>query len=331
MASEIKQQQRLFVIEAVKQNPNIKKDDLVMVIARKLGLRYQDINDNPNNKVLADFKTTANNLINECTQVKMLDFSNGKYTVIETKLLKNSGEVKSETIPIVKNKEVKEVEKKNSKVSKPINNNTSKVPANVPKRIAKNNKDEKSIEVAKPAVNKKDNKEIIEEFNMALQKYKTAAEKYNKELHDKLLQLTTNMASAKFEEMCVDLVAKIYNACKKEVCGGVNDNGIDGKVYIENDLGFREHIEIQCKCRQKINKTTSENELSQFWGKVSDTAKAVFVTNGKYHINAIKFAKNKETLQLIDGARLTELMTAYRIGVIEADKILVIDNKYFGI
>lgn len=164
----------------------------------------------------------------------------------------------------------------------------------------------------------------------------TLREKYIAELKKSLRMCLAVCSSEFFEEVSVKLVCLVCNVPFENgsVTGGSDDGGIDGVVRITDDLGFdRDVIYIQSKCRTDIGNISTATEVRSFWGAASkkDARKAVFVTNGKMHPDAVKEATDNRSLRFIEGDRLADLMIKYRLGVKYIDGLPVIDESFFPI
>ena len=148
---------------------------------------------------------------------------------------------------------------------------TKKETYSLPKKDTKNNKVKH---------NKKQQQEHVESFeSITKNSNKTYYElienttklkaKYLEELKISLLKCISVCGSEFFEQMCVELVCKIYQVSNEQgkVIGGVNDGGIDGIVTIVDAIGFEiENIYLQCKCRQDLKTNSSAKEVREFIG-----------------------------------------------------------------
>jgi restriction system protein len=110
-----------------------------------------------------------------------------------------------------------------------------------------------------------------------------------------------------------------------------NDGGIDG--VIDQDVLGLNRVYIQAK-RYADSNTVGRPDLQAFVGALSGKADSgVFITTSRFSDGAIQYAKNVPTrIILIDGARLTELMIRYGVGVqvSETFKIVEIDEDFFA-
>ena len=114
--------------------------------------------------------------------------------------------------------------------------------------------------------------------------------------------------------------------------GQSGDEGIDG-IIDEDRLGL-ETIYLQAK---KWNTATSigRPEVQKFVGALQGkrAKKGVFITTTNFTNEARDYASNIDTkIILIDGARLTDLMIDYGVGVTSRTlyEIKDLDTDYFG-
>ncbi|MBQ4053360.1 MAG: restriction endonuclease, partial [Clostridia bacterium] len=98
---------------------------------------------------------------------------------------------------------------------------------------------------------------------------------------------------------------------------GSGDNGIDGIISIEDDLGIDEII-LQVKNKQEKAKTIPQRQIKEFAGTLAlDKAKhGIFITSAKYTADTKKYAREfserVKRLDLIDGEKWLQL--AEKIG-----------------
>jgi restriction system protein len=138
-------------------------------------------------------------------------------------------------------------------------------------------------------------------------------------LRTDLLTRTLEQSPAFFERVIVDLlVAMGYggsheNAAKR--LGKSGDGGIDG-VVDEDRLGL-DRIYVQAK-RYAPHVSVGRPEIQGFVGSLVGlgATKGVFVTTSSFSAPAVDFARGlQQRVILIDGARLTELMMEFGVGV----------------
>ncbi|MBP7845789.1 MAG: restriction endonuclease [Proteobacteria bacterium] len=150
------------------------------------------------------------------------------------------------------------------------------------------------------------------------------------ELREKLLEVSPT----KFEELVLDLIRSLgygIETGKVEHTGGSGDFGIDGIVHLDK-LGL-DKIYLQAK-RYKPENKISSSDIQKFFGalKGRHASKGIFITTSSYQSSALEYAKAvSDTLVLVDGNKIAELMIEAEVGVSAKRKIIIpeIDNDYF--
>lgn len=150
------------------------------------------------------------------------------------------------------------------------------------------------------------------------------------EIKEKLFQMTP----LQFEKTVLDLIRALgYGGVEDKIehTGGSGDFGIDGVVYLDR-LGL-DKIYLQAK-RYKEDSKINSRQIQEFFGalKGRGAAKGIFLTTSSYQPSAIEYAKMvSDTMILIDGSRIAELMIESGVGVSVKKKIVIpaIDNDYF--
>ncbi len=134
-----------------------------------------------------------------------------------------------------------------------------------------------------------------------------------------LLQRVLEQSPAFFERLIVDLlVAMGYGGSHEDAArqlGKSGDGGIDG-IIDEDRLGL-DRIYVQAK-RYGAGSSVGRPEVQGFVGSLVGLGanKGVFVTTSVFSKQALDYAKGlQQRVILIDGSRLTELMTEFRVGV----------------
>lgn len=134
-----------------------------------------------------------------------------------------------------------------------------------------------------------------------------------------LLQHILDQSPSFFERLIVDLlVAMGYGGSHEDAArqlGKSGDGGIDG-VIDEDRLGL-DRIYVQAK-RYGIASSVGRPEVQGFVGSLVGigASKGVFVTTSAFSKQATEYAKGlQQRVILIDGARLTELMLEFGVGV----------------
>jgi restriction system protein len=150
------------------------------------------------------------------------------------------------------------------------------------------------------------------------------------DIKEKLLELTPR----KFEIVVLDLIRGLgYGGAneKLEHTGQSGDFGIDGIVHLDR-LGL-DKIYLQAK-RYKPENKISSRQIQEFFGalKGRGASKGIYLTTSTYQDSAIEYAKKvSDTLVLLDGNKIAELMIDSEVGVSAKRKIVIpeIDNDYF--
>lgn len=356
------------IVEDLRARPNQDKQTLLLTIARKMGLRYEDMEDKSPSSTYARYMADAGQYIPMLIKDGYIQAVGNKYIAGSVK--PQTPDTQTKTEPAQKdNKPQIQVQNKPKEKAKPeqlrVQSPQKKtepiaIKQSQQKAIKQPAPTQKNVQIQKPALpqqkpsqqqkpvqqkpvvvreqNKKPKKierqpKSFESINQEIAKLHTkvldAQAKYNERLEDGLLLCIAECDTKFFEKLCVELVARIYASNDFAVQGGVNDGGVDGIVRVWNDLGYREEICIQAKCRESLVKMSTENEVSMFYGKVRENTKAVFMTNGKFHAKAVEYAKDRKNLRLIDGVTMAKLMVKYGIGVKQSDGLHIIDKDYF--
>lgn len=151
----------------------------------------------------------------------------------------------------------------------------------------------------------------------------------NDSLADELLGMILDQEPYFFEKVVVKLLEGMgYGA--GEVTSKSRDGGIDG-IITADPLGF-DIIYTQTK-RYSPNNKVGAPEIQGFIGALGSANKGVFITTSSFLPKAIEVARNchHAKIELIDGARLIELMIAYNVGVTveETYEIKRVDLDFF--
>jgi restriction system protein len=138
-------------------------------------------------------------------------------------------------------------------------------------------------------------------------------------LRSDLLARVLELSPAFFERVIVDLlVAMGYGGSHENAAlrlGKSGDGGVDG-VVDEDRLGL-DRIYVQAK-RYAPHVGVGRPDIQSFLGSLVGlgATKGVFVTTSTFSAPAIEFARGlQQRVILIDGARLTELMVEFGVGV----------------
>ncbi|MBD5413606.1 MAG: restriction endonuclease [Treponema sp.] len=105
---------------------------------------------------------------------------------------------------------------------------------------------------------------------------------------------------------------KGYDVAESQNTDGPKDGGIDGIIKAVDGLDYSEMILIQVKNLHNTEKNVKLCDVREFCGVFSakqEATKGIFVTNGKYHRDTIKFAKSFKTkyFVLVDGEQWLKL------------------------
>lgn len=137
-----------------------------------------------------------------------------------------------------------------------------------------------------------------------------------------------------FEQAVVDLLVKMgYGGAtgRGRRIGGTNDEGVDGLIN-QDALGL-DQVYIQAK-RYKEGNNVGREPIQAFVGALHGfgASRGVFLTTSAFTSGAIDYAnKVQSRIILVDGAKLVELMIAYRVGVQEQQPFsaVEVDEDYF--
>ena len=155
-------------------------------------------------------------------------------------------------------------------------------------------------------------------------------------LQAELLQRVLEQSPSFFERLIVELlVAMGYGGSHEDAArqlGKSGDGGIDG-VIDEDRLGL-DRIYVQAK-RYAAGSSVGRPEVQGFVGSLVGlgATKGVFVTTSTFSKQALDYARGlQQRVILIDGLRLTDLMTEFGVGVRTARTIEVkrLDEDFFS-
>ncbi len=136
-----------------------------------------------------------------------------------------------------------------------------------------------------------------------------------------------------FEELSMKLLIAAYGdkVQKNELTAGADDNGIDGKLYVKDPLGFEELIFFQSKTKQNERANVSIKVAREFLGVMSayGASKGILITNSNFHRDTRTFASKATNLMLIDANVLFDMMIQYGVGIISRVGTYVIDTSMF--
>ena len=136
-----------------------------------------------------------------------------------------------------------------------------------------------------------------------------------------------------FEEFTVKLIAKYLSKngtiSSSNVTGGPNDDGIDGIISYTDNLNFKETIFIQAKVRS--NSYITLKETREFLGALyaNKGTRGIFITNGSFHHQTLKFIEKQNNLIGIDGKKLFQLAKDVQYGVTTKENKDLLDCDLF--
>ena len=146
-----------------------------------------------------------------------------------------------------------------------------------------------------------------------------------------LLDLLLAQTPAFFEQVVLDLLHALgYGTSRSDLArvGKSGDGGIDGIISLDR-LGL-EKVYVQAKRWQN---TVGRPDVQSFFGALAGrrATKGVFITTSTYSREAREFAESvSDKIVLVDGARLTELMMDFGVGVQhKAIQVPRVDSDYF--
>ena len=153
----------------------------------------------------------------------------------------------------------------------------------------------------------------------------------NQSLADDLLSEVMKLSPTAFENMVLDLMAKMgygtfTNAATTTPVTG--DEGIDG-IIMEDKLGF-DLIYIQVK-RWNADHLVGRPDVQAFVGAIAGKGgKGLFVTTSRFTKQAIDYARNQHVI-LMDGEKLARSMIEHNFGVTikKTFEIKAVDSDVF--
>jgi restriction system protein len=153
-------------------------------------------------------------------------------------------------------------------------------------------------------------------------------------IRSELLGALRSISPTKFEEVVLDVLhamgyGKSRSSLQKTAAGA--DGGIDGVIAVDR-LGL-EKVYVQAKRYAEDNKV-SRPAIQAFLGALSErrALKGVFITTSAFSKEARESAlRASDTLVLIDGEELAELMLEHGVGVSVRETFtrLTLDGDYF--
>ena len=172
---------------------------------------------------------------------------------------------------------------------------------------------------------------LDDEHESPQERIENAIVELNQSVGAELLELIHESSPQFFEALVLDLLHTMgYGTSKADLqrVGGSGDGGIDGIISLDK-LGL-EKVYVQAK-RWQAN--VGRPELQSFFGALAGRKanKGVFITTSGFTREAREFALAvSDSIVLVNGARLTELMIEHGVGVSHKPlKIAKVDSDYF--
>ncbi len=176
----------------------------------------------------------------------------------------------------------------------------------------------------------------LESADKKFQEYKAGKlqkDKYLASLRRSLSRAISEAGGEFFEELSMKLLLAVYGSTVKrnELTAGPDDNGIDGKLYIEDPAGFKELIFFQSKTKLNEKAYVSVKVVREFLGVMVawGATKGILITNSRFHRETRTFAAKRAELLLIDCTTLLDMMFANEVGVRSSDGVWHIDDELF--
>ena len=163
-----------------------------------------------------------------------------------------------------------------------------------------------------------------------------AYQRIRRDLSEELLAYVLGSTPGFFEKLVVELLVKMgYGGSQRDAARAVGhsgDEGIDG-IIDEDRLGL-DAIYVQAK-KWKKSTSVGRPEIQKFVGALQGkrAKKGIFISTTSFSKEARDYAANIDTkVVLIDGARLTDLMIDYGVGVTSRTQyeLKELDTDYFG-
>lgn len=159
----------------------------------------------------------------------------------------------------------------------------------------------------------------------------SALEELKGSVATELLEMIGQSSPTFFEGLVLELLHKMgYGTSRRDLerIGGSGDGGIDGIISLDR-LGL-ERVYVQAK-RWKDN--VGRPQIQGFYGALAGrrATKGVFITTSSFSRDAEEFATQvSDSIVLVDGSSLTELMIEYGVGVShEPVNVPRVDSDFF--
>jgi len=173
---------------------------------------------------------------------------------------------------------------------------------------------------------------VVEEHESPQERIERAIQELNESVAAELLAMILDGTPTFFENLVLDLLhAMGYGASRAKLMrvGGSGDGGIDGIISL--DKLWLEKVYVQAK-RWRDN-SVGRPQLQAFFGALAGrkASKGVFITTARFTREAEEFAAAvSDSIVLVDGERLTELMIEHGVGVSHKRyRVAKVDTDYF--
>jgi restriction system protein len=147
---------------------------------------------------------------------------------------------------------------------------------------------------------------------------------------NRLLDHTLSLNNEQFEQLCKMLIERAEQTRDLELTPFRGDGGIDVHAIVDRDL-FHASLGVQAKQYQPDN-TVGVNTLRSFKGALTDQNYPIgtVITTSSFTDGA-KESAEKDSIRLIDGDRLLDIMMASEIGILEVeDGQFELDSEFWN-
>lgn len=208
----------------------------------------------------------------------------------------------------------------------------------------KEQKDKKQKGVKKPKAVKKEKLPLppitqkLKEIKKKYDEYgrgEISERDYHTELNTGIIDCINLAGGPFFEQLSLMLLNKCYEKngiTSSKLTGGPQDNGIDGIITTEDELGFKETIIFQAKTKENPARHIALNDIRRFVGVMTAerVTKGILISNSNFHPTTVEFAEKVPNLKLIDRELLIKLMKKTQIGLkINRNKTFYVDEDIF--
>ncbi len=190
------------------------------------------------------------------------------------------------------------------------------------------NSEEETEVVSGPEENDQEVADDIAPTVLMIQAYST----HTADLASELLAVIKSSDPDDFEDLVADLLVKMGYGQARPRGPRSKDGGIDG-VIDQDKLGL-DKVLLQAK--RWDDNAVGQPQVQAFSGTLvgAGASKGVFITTSRFTADAQQFADNlsTQTIRLINGQELANLMIEYGVGVVIADTYAIkkLDENYFG-